>query len=275
MQDKIILAIDALASAAFIEGGVSPENTQAARDLTEQRKHELAQAISSPCLLQIQEPPTKTEALAHYSQQAILAMGEAAHAAVAVPDEREEFKDHIKTCHNYFEGMLANSKHDNGFKVIDVNNQWIGWQARAALVATPAAATSGATPYTSGAPAQVVLPEPVVIATSKRESLTKGSVEFTWGVDALKDEGEHKLYTEQQVCAMVAAAPTPPAQERKQKYRLLERGVDLIERADEFLMDDGVTWETDPKGVFVGMKYQGDALLPARRPLGIGASNAD
>lgn len=82
MQDKIILAIDALASAAFIEGGVSPENTQAARDLTEQRKHELAQAISSPCLLQIQEPPTKTEALAHYSQQAILAMGE----AMAVPD---------------------------------------------------------------------------------------------------------------------------------------------------------------------------------------------
>ena len=38
-----------------------------------------------PCLLQIQEPPTKTEALAHYSQQAILAMDEAAPAAVAVP----------------------------------------------------------------------------------------------------------------------------------------------------------------------------------------------
>ena len=89
MQDKIILAIDALASAAFIEGGVSPENTQAARDLTEQRKRELAQAISSPCLHQIQEPPTKTEALAHYSQQAILAMGEAGESAVEVPDEAQ------------------------------------------------------------------------------------------------------------------------------------------------------------------------------------------
>ena len=39
----------------------------------------------STCLLQIQEPPTKTETLAHYSQQAILAMDEAAPAAVAVP----------------------------------------------------------------------------------------------------------------------------------------------------------------------------------------------
>ena len=38
----------------------------------------------SPCLLQIQEPTTKTEALAHYSQQAILAMDEAAPAAAPV-----------------------------------------------------------------------------------------------------------------------------------------------------------------------------------------------
>ena len=56
MQDKITLAIDALASAAFVEGGVSPENTQAARDLTEQRKRELLAAIGAPCLHQIQEP---------------------------------------------------------------------------------------------------------------------------------------------------------------------------------------------------------------------------
>ena len=41
------------------------------------------------CLLQIQEPPTKTEALAHYSQQAILAMGEAGESAVEVPDEAQ------------------------------------------------------------------------------------------------------------------------------------------------------------------------------------------
>ncbi len=56
MQDKITLAIDALASAAFIEGGVSPENTQAARELTEQRKRELVTAICTPCLAQISEP---------------------------------------------------------------------------------------------------------------------------------------------------------------------------------------------------------------------------
>ena len=42
----------------------------------------LAKRLAAPasCLYQIQEPPTKTEALAHYSQQAILAMGEAAPA---------------------------------------------------------------------------------------------------------------------------------------------------------------------------------------------------
>ena len=56
MQDKITLAIDALASAAFVEGGVSHENTQAARDLTEQRKRELLATIDAPCLHQIQEP---------------------------------------------------------------------------------------------------------------------------------------------------------------------------------------------------------------------------
>ena len=39
----------------------------------------LAKRLAAPasCLHQIQEPPTKTEALAHYSQQAILAMSEA------------------------------------------------------------------------------------------------------------------------------------------------------------------------------------------------------
>ncbi|MDR2327854.1 MAG: hypothetical protein LBE51_20935 [Acidovorax sp.] len=56
MQDKITLAIDALASAAFVEGGVSADNTRAARDITEQRKRELLEAIGSPCLHQIAEP---------------------------------------------------------------------------------------------------------------------------------------------------------------------------------------------------------------------------
>mgnify|MGYP001021982230 CR=1 FL=1 len=49
----------------------------------------LLEAMPSKCLHQIQEPPTKTEALAHYSQQAILAMGEAGESAVEVPDEAQ------------------------------------------------------------------------------------------------------------------------------------------------------------------------------------------
>lgn len=65
MQDKITLAIDALASAAFVEGGVSPENTRAARDLTEQRKRELLAAIGAPCLHQIQEPAAAEQAAWH------------------------------------------------------------------------------------------------------------------------------------------------------------------------------------------------------------------
>lgn len=43
----------------------------------------------------------------------------------------------------------------------------------------------------------VVLPEPAVVAISKRESATKGTVEFTWGIDEFKIEGPHALYTEQ------------------------------------------------------------------------------
>lgn len=50
------MAFDALASAAFIEGGVSSEDTQATRDFTEQRKRELLQAVTTHRLHQIQEP---------------------------------------------------------------------------------------------------------------------------------------------------------------------------------------------------------------------------
>lgn len=46
MADTITLAIDALASAAFIEGGVSIERTDEAREFTEQRKRELIEAIA-------------------------------------------------------------------------------------------------------------------------------------------------------------------------------------------------------------------------------------
>lgn len=58
--------------------------------------------------------------------------------------------------------------------------------------------------------------------------------------------------------------PQPAAQDAE-RYRLLNLGVDVIQADDEFLSDDTTTWGTDPNGVFVGMPYQGYALLPARR----------
>ncbi len=47
MADTITKAIDALTSAAFIEGGVSIERTDEARERTEQRKRELIEAIAA------------------------------------------------------------------------------------------------------------------------------------------------------------------------------------------------------------------------------------
>ncbi|PIG09745.1 hypothetical protein [Comamonas sp. 26] len=194
----------------------------------------------STCLLQIQEPPTKTEALAHYSKQAILAMDEAAPAAVAVPDA---VRDALLQSEAALEVATARILKADPVHSISVTSEAKALVAvRAALAATPAAAPvaltipqplgyvvttpAGAdlfyrhpadlaihndhraeTVYTLPAvlaAAPVVLPEPAVIATSKRESPTKGSVEFTWGVDALKEEGEHKLFTEQQLRAQLA-----------------------------------------------------------------------
>ena len=67
---------------------------------------------------------------------------------------------------------------------------------------------------------------------------------------------------------LVVAAPTPQtAAQDAERYRLLNLGVDVIQADDEFLSDDTTTWATDPNGVFVGMPYQGYALLPARRKL--------
>jgi len=59
-------------------------------------------------------------------------------------------------------------------------------------------------------------------------------------------------------------SPLPTAEPPK-LYRLLERGRDRIQAADEFLREDGVTWRTDPSGIFVGCVYEGNILLPARR----------
>jgi hypothetical protein len=68
--------------------------------------------------------------------------------------------------------------------------------------------------------------------------------------------------------AALAAAPRPPA--AKDRYRLLVRGVDTIQAEDEFLQDDAVTWQPDTNGIFVGMTYVGNVLLPARRAIKAG-----
>ncbi|WP_200843927.1 hypothetical protein [Pantoea sp. 18069] len=84
--------------------------------------------------------------------------------------------------------------------------------------------------------------------------------------------------------AMCAAAPRPPAAPTTEPqapttgagsvtagaapaYRLLQRGVDTIQAGDEFLQDDAVTWQPDPNGIFVGITYVGNVLLPARRAI--------
>ncbi len=92
--------------------------------------------------------------------------------------------------------------------------------------------------------------------------------------------------------AMLAAAPRPPAAASQAlpamygaqapttgagsvtagaapAYRLLQRGVDTIQASDEFLADDGVTWEAVGRGIFVGMTYIG-GMLPARRAIETG-----
>lgn len=70
-------------------------------------------------------------------------------------------------------------------------------------------------------------------------------------------------YNNDTVRALLASARAVP----ESRYRLLERGVDTIQPGDEFLQDDGVTWRQDPNGLFVGMTYHGNALLPARRAI--------
>ena len=122
---------------------------------------------------------------------------QAAPAAVAVADERAAFEDwatdqmDIMSTENCFDRCKITGRYQYAF----VESKWEIWQARAALAATPAAAP-------------VVLPEPAAIALSRRESATKGSVEFTWGIDAFKVEGPRALYTEQQVRALLAQAAT-------------------------------------------------------------------
>lgn len=63
---------------------------------------------------------------------------------------------------------------------------------------------------------------------------------------------------------MIAAAPTPPAQERKPQFRLLARG-ELIQEGDEHIDDDTVTWHPVRKG-FCGNPW-GSAWQPMRRQI--------
>lgn len=62
-------------------------------------------------------------------------------------------------------------------------------------------------------------------------------------------------------------AEAPRSLAAQERYRLLVRGVDTIQAGDEFLQDDAVTWQPDPNGIFVGMTYVGNVLLPARRAI--------
>lgn len=63
----------------------------------------------------------------------------------------------------------------------------------------------------SSAAAPVVLPAPDVFAKVSHKGAAKWDVEFTWPVGKFEEDGDHKLYTEQQVRALLAAAPKPPA----------------------------------------------------------------
>lgn len=87
----------------------------------------------------------------------------------------------------------------------------------------------------SKAAAPVVLPEPAVTASVKQTSATSWNVEFNWHQDALKQEGEHKLYTEQQVRALLAQAATAAAP------ALPADGVQPVEQGEVLVTVSGFT----------------------------------
>lgn len=77
--------------------------------------------------------------------------------------------------------------------------------------------------------------------------------------------GDSDMAAADNLSAVLAAAPRPPAAQKR--YRLLVRNVDTIRADDEFLRDADSTWRIDPCGIFVGMPYMSNALLPARRAI--------
>ncbi|WKL14221.1 hypothetical protein QYQ99_17595 [Comamonas testosteroni] len=207
MQDKITLAIDALASAAFVEGGVSPENTQAARDLTEQRKRELLAAIGAPCLHQIQEPSSAEQAAQNPDDAAVDAM--AALMKVKLAKQRDKgYSGWDTDCTRERLSELLRGHVDKGDPVdvanfcafLSARGEGIAPQAAPAAVAVPdfenwikreypwlgpigdgvhiaREAWSAALAATPAAAAPVVLPEPDAAISEIMELVEKASVQ--------------------------------------------------------------------------------------------------
>lgn len=94
---------------------------------------------------------------------------------------------------------------DGGFAIGNVG-VYTPDQMRAYADATSAARAA------APADAPVVLPEPAVVAKVSHNGAAKWDVEFTWPVGKFEKDGVHKLYTEQQVRAMLATATGLPAQ---------------------------------------------------------------
>lgn len=237
MRDKITKAIDALASAAFIEGGVSAEKTQTARDLTEQRKRELVEAISSPCLHQISEPSVNQQltaapvaamtnalreaeaalevALARILKadpghsisvtseaKALVAVRQAlsSQAAPVAVMEREAFEDAAALLKKYRKLCVEVGRGDS-FHLARID------KARAALAATPADHSEQDLKMAEAAP--VVLPEPKVNATTAVElALAHGGRR----VSAYGKRGDPVLLYPDDLARLLAGVSAPAAQ---------------------------------------------------------------
>ena len=126
-----------------------------------------------------------------------------APAAVAVPDDRAAFERELIDNHHY---VPSDFSFKDGFYGGDddyIQFGWDVWKARAALTATPAADIGN--PIT-GTAAPVVLPEPAAVVTFE----WRKKPDVKWLIDTVV-RGT-KLYTEQQVRALLAGVSAPAAQ---------------------------------------------------------------
>ena len=200
-------------------------------------------ACANQCLHQIQELPTKTEALAHYSQQAILAMGEAAHTAVAVPDGWK-----LVPCEPQDMQQAAGAQAIR-FDTTLINKMWTANKVYREMVASaPECAALAATP---AAAASMVNAETVIAAPV--ELLERV-------IDSLSSFAGNKPHTEADMTAWeqlnnllsAAAAPVvlpePDAQAQRaeginQVVKMLQKRADAY--ADEHLSTDPDTGATE------------------------------